>query len=75
MHNNNYLIRLFPKSLQGVALNWFMVLEKGSIKTFAQLSKKFVSHFSFNLEKDIDTLDLLKEKQRDGETFASYLQR
>jgi len=52
-----------------------MVLEKGSIKTFAQLSKKFVSHFSFNLEKDIDTLDLLKEKQRDGETFASYLQR
>lgn len=25
--------------------------------------------------EDIDTLDLLKEKQRDGETFTKYLQR
>lgn len=52
-----------------------MTLEKGSIKSFADLSEKFVSYFSFNLEKDTDTLDLLKEKQREGETFTSYLQR
>lgn len=75
MHNDNYLMRLFPRSLQGIALDWFMGLKKGSIKSFAQLLEDFVSHFSFNLEKDIDTLDLLKEKQWEEETFVSYLQR
>lgn len=52
-----------------------MDLPKGSISSFVDQLEKFVTHFSFNLEKDINTLDLLKEKQREGETFASYLQR
>lgn len=74
-HNDNYLLRQFPRSLGGLALDWFMGLKKGTVSSFADLSKQFVKQFSFNLEKDIDTLDLLKEKQRDGETFAKYLQR
>lgn len=57
------------------SLEWFIGLERGSIKSFVDLSKKFVSYFSFNLEKDTDTLDLLKDKQHEGETFSSYLQR
>lgn len=75
MHNDNYLLRLFSQSLIGYALDWFMGLEWGSIKSFVDLSEKIVSYFSFNLEKNTDTLDLLKEKQREGETFISYLQR
>lgn len=55
----------------GVALDWFMGLPKGSISSFVDLLEKFVAHVSFNLEKDINTLDLLKEKQHEGETFAS----
>lgn len=62
MHNDNYLLHLFPQSPTGYVLDWFMGLEWGSIKSFIDLLEKNVSYFSFNLEKDIDTLELLKEK-------------
>lgn len=51
-----------------------MGLPRGSIFSFFDFSKNFVTCFSFNIE-DIDILDLLNDKQHEGETFASYLQR
>lgn len=46
------------------ALDWFMGLPKGSISSFADFLENFVAHFSFNME-DTNTLDLLKDKQRE----------
>lgn len=75
LHDDNYLLHLFPQICIGQELEWFMCLPRVSISTFANLLEKFITHFSFNLDEYINNLDLLKDKQCDGEMFSSYLQR
>lgn len=74
-YSDNYLLRLFPCSLGGQALEWFMHLPHGSIVTFADISEKFVRHFSYNVEHELTMLDLCNTKQLPGESFAKFLQR
>ncbi|KAH9323714.1 hypothetical protein KI387_018353, partial [Taxus chinensis] len=74
-YRDTYLLRLFPQSLGGQALDWFFHLPKGSVTTFTDLSEKFVKHFSYNLDSEITMLDLCNTRQRPNENFASFLQR
>ena len=74
-YSDNYLIRLFPRSLGGQALEWFLNLPKGSLTTFADLSERFVKHFSYNVEHELTMMDLCNAKQKNGETFSAFLQR
>lgn len=48
---DNYLLQLFPKSLSGSSLEWFSKLPFGVITTFVDLSKWFVAHYHYNVEK------------------------
>lgn len=73
-HNDSYLMRLFPRSPIGHAMEWFTHLTL-AIKTFDELSNKFISHFSFNIEQDFTITNLSTIKQNQGESFTSYLQR
>ena len=41
MHNQTYLMRLFPRSLGGQAMEWFSHLPTG-IKTFNEIANLFV---------------------------------
>ena len=72
-YSDNYLIRLFPKSLGGQALEWFTRLPRGSIFTWLELIERFVRHLSYNIESDITMAELCGTKQRPNETFASFL--
>lgn len=73
-HNKTYLMRLFPRSLGGQAMEWFSRLPLG-IKTFDELVNKFITHFSYNIEHEVSMLDLCNTKQKGGESFATFLQR
>lgn len=74
MHNDTYLMRLFPRNLGGPAIEWFSKLRQG-IKTFEELASKFITHYSYNIEHEITMLKLCDTKQKDGESFLGFLQR
>jgi len=73
-NNDTYLMRFFPRSLGGQAVEWFAHLPPG-IRTFPELAKKSVNYFSYNFEHEISMTDLCNTKQKNGEAFASFLQR
>jgi len=72
-HNDTYRMRLFLRSLGGQAIEWFSHLPMG-IKSFNELVEKFATHFSYNMEHEISMTDLCNNKQKNGETFISFLQ-
>ena len=47
-HEDSYLMRLFPRSLKGQAMEWFTNLTP-PVKTFKELVERFVQHFAYNL--------------------------
>ncbi|GLJ07896.1 hypothetical protein SUGI_0076310 [Cryptomeria japonica] len=69
-----YLMRLFPQSLGDQAMEWFSQLPPG-IKSWGDLAEAFIQHFSYKIETDISVTTLCNTKQRDGESFSSFLQR
>jgi hypothetical protein len=74
-YSDNFLMRLFPKSLGGTALEWFYKIPYGTVSTFAELSEKFVAQYAHNVENELSLLDLCNSKQKGGESLADYLQR
>ena len=69
-----YLMRLFPSSLGGPALEWYSKLP-GTIKSWSELAKKFISHFSFNITNGVTLSNLCSTKQKVGEPFITFLLR
>ena len=65
-YNDVFLMRLFPKSLAGPALEWFFCIPQGSIKTFADLSEAFVAHYTHLVETELSVVDLVHTKQEGG---------
>ncbi|GLJ20143.1 hypothetical protein SUGI_0365630 [Cryptomeria japonica] len=71
---DTYLMRLFPQSLGDQAMEWFSQLPPG-IKSWGDLAKAFIQHFFYNIETNISVTTLCNTKQKEGESFASFLQR
>ncbi|GLJ23128.1 hypothetical protein SUGI_0436420 [Cryptomeria japonica] len=69
-----YLMRLFPQSLGDQAMEWFSQLPP-DIKSWGDLAEAFIQHFSYNIETDISVTTFCNTKQKEGESFASFLQR
>lgn len=67
-----YLMRLFPHSLDGPTLEWYLKLP-GNIKSWKELAKKFILHFSFNITNEVTLSDLCSTKQKLGEPFRTFL--
>ena len=49
MHNQTYLMHLFPRSLGGQAMEWFSHLPPG-IKTFNEIANLFIQQYSHNIQ-------------------------
>ena len=73
IHEDTYLLRLFPTSLNGQALEWFTKLSP-PIKTFDELARRFTQHYSENIQQPITMIDLATMKQHQGHPFSTYLQ-
>lgn len=72
--DDSYLMRLFPRSLKGQAMEWFTNITP-PVKTFRELVHRFVQHFAYNLSRSVTMLDLCNLKQNQGEPFVTFLQR
>lgn len=71
-HEDTYLMRLFPKSLSGLAMEWFSKLPPG-IRSFIELVDKFFSQYSYNIQREVTMLDLCNTKQNSGAPFMTFL--
>ena len=62
-YSDDYLKRLFPRSLGGPAFEWFMNLPKSSYTSFNDLTNKFIAQYSYNFEHQVSLSDLCNTKQ------------
>ena len=74
-HNDALMCKVFPSSLEPIALRWFNGLRKGSIHSFAELIQEFGVQFvtCSRVPQPVDAL--LSMKMRVGETLRSYASR
>ena len=63
MHEDTFLMRLFPRSLRGQAMEWFTKLSP-PIKTFDELTRHFIQQYSYNIQHPVTVLDLCQIKQK-----------
>ncbi|KAJ0970560.1 hypothetical protein J5N97_018519 [Dioscorea zingiberensis] len=61
------MCRAFPKTLSGMASEWFRSLPRGSIASFSQLFDLFLRRFASNRRRKKNPVVLLRCKQREGE--------
>ncbi|XP_019155109.1 PREDICTED: uncharacterized protein LOC109151973 [Ipomoea nil] len=69
------LCRGFFATLDGQAHDWFGSLPAGSISTFADLSRQFLSHFTTSILRKKQIADLCDLKQGSSESLAEYLSK
>ncbi|XP_057418509.1 uncharacterized protein LOC130712705 [Lotus japonicus] len=62
--------RIFPSTLRGEAMDWFVALPQGSLDKFRDFSSKFLDHFSARAIED-----LFDMRQRERETLEQYTKR
>lgn len=58
-HEDTYLLRIFPKSLGGLALEWFSHLPP-KINSWGELAELFISNFSHNID---NLVSLIEQKE------------
>ncbi|XP_059629876.1 uncharacterized protein LOC132272805 [Cornus florida] len=72
---DHIMCRAFPTTLKGSARVWFNKLKPGSIETFAELSKGFVSHFIAGQRHRMPATHILTMKQQKGKPLREYINR
>ena len=72
-HDETYLMRLFPRSLAGNAIDWFSRLS--GIKKFQEIVDAFIHNYSFNTPMEVSLQELSSLKQGKNESFGAFLQR
>ena len=73
--NDELLIHCFQDALTGVALIWYMGLDRIDIKNFNDLCEAFVQRYNYNLYLAPDRDQLQAMTQNDNESFEAYAQR
>ena len=69
------LCKGFPLTLCGAARQWFRLLKSGSISSFVQLSRAFVTHFRAARSVKRPKSYLFTVKQGNDETLKDYIAR
>ena len=70
--NDALLLRTFPQTLGGDALDWYNHLPNHSIHTFEQLAAQFLDKISLNVKRKMTLHDLVNLKQYDEEPMLDY---
>ena len=68
------IILCFPRTLSGVALQWYLSLEKAKMNDWNKMAKTFVQQ-SYNIQLDVSLKDLETTKQLSNESFSNFLMR
>jgi len=73
--NKALMCKVFPSSLNPVAMRWFDGLKEGSINSFKELTREFGARFMTcsQVPRPLDSLLLMSMKER--ETLKNYFDR
>ncbi|XP_020225041.1 uncharacterized protein LOC109806922 [Cajanus cajan] len=69
------LCRLFPTSLKGRALSWFIKLSPSSINSFEELTSLFTVQFATSRPYQLTSLALANIRQEKKESLRSFMDR
>ncbi|XP_049345800.1 uncharacterized protein LOC125810336 [Solanum verrucosum] len=69
------LMRLFSRSLNGEALEWFTSHETRQWSSWNVLAKDFIERFAYNVEIVLDRYSLEKMKQKSNESYREFAYR
>ncbi|XP_021838603.1 uncharacterized protein [Spinacia oleracea] len=68
--------RYFPTTLKGLALIWFNKhVPKGSIKSYSELEKVFISKFAVGWRHQKTSVNLMAVRHGETETLRNYIKR
>ena len=71
--NVSILCQIFPSSLKGVASDWFYPLPQYSVHIFEDLTKLFLTQYTFRQEFKQSNHHLLSIKMRSSDSFKTTL--
>ena len=74
-HDNGLIIYLFFKSLEGEALGWFNMLTTYDLSTFKVVQEKFLLQYGHRIQYEPTMSDLLTERMKPDEEFATFASR
>ena len=69
------MCKIFPSSLDTIAMRWFNGLKANSINSFKKLTQSFGARFITCSRVSLPLGSLLSMSMRDGETLKAYLDR
>ncbi|XP_058743213.1 uncharacterized protein LOC131616015 [Vicia villosa] len=69
------MIHFFQESLSGASIDWYMQLEKSSVRSWNDLANTFLKHYKYNLDMAPDRMQLQNMSQKKDESFKEYAQR
>ena len=69
------IILCFPQTLSGVALQWYLSLEKAKKNDWNKMAETFAQQYSYNVQLDVSLRDLEITKQLSNESFSDFLMR
>ncbi|RDX66996.1 hypothetical protein CR513_54178, partial [Mucuna pruriens] len=73
--DDKLLIHFFQESLAGATYSWYLNLEKGQIKTWADLVDAFLHQYRYNKELAPNQTQLQNMAKEASKTFKEYAQR
>ena len=74
-NDDSLMLRIFPMTLAGQALDWYNSLPMHSLYTFEQLANQFLEHFRINIKEKSSITDLTRLQQFPDETIQDYISR
>ncbi|KAH9303449.1 hypothetical protein KI387_015032, partial [Taxus chinensis] len=67
--------KIFPKTLEGIALDWYYRIPEASIHSYKQLVSEFIKAFDMNKLLRTGIREFLHIKQEHNESVAHFIQR
>ncbi|GKV02908.1 hypothetical protein SLEP1_g15286 [Rubroshorea leprosula] len=72
--DDNLKLKLFPSSLTGIALTWYLSLPQNSVYSWRQMEDFFHTQF-YRCELEVSMADLSRLAQKPGESSEAFLAR
>jgi len=73
--DENFLINFFHESLTGLALEWFIQLDRSKIARWKNLADLFMAQYRYNMDVAPTREQLSVMQKKNDETFRHYAQR
>ncbi|GKV43341.1 hypothetical protein SLEP1_g50644 [Rubroshorea leprosula] len=73
--SNALMCKIFPSTLRGNARTWYYSLPPRSISSYTEMASAFATKFSSRRLIRKTTSELMRVKQRDGESLKNYMSR